>query len=251
MEGRPHDRHRVRLAGKRNWLRDYEEKRREYLALGVAEYWVIDRFRRTMTVYRNPPRVPAEQVVAENEVYRTDLLPGFELPLAQILAVADDWKTRKEAEVSPGCFNRPVSDLRRRRPPMSAVAATPMTTQASSVPYPPDVRRGPRMAKTARRGRNPVHAGRSPRAATRSPVPAAMPRTAIAIIPPCNVIRGRGMSNPLDLVQPHAGGRAPRSPGGRCPSRACRGGCGRSYGRGGGPSGTGRRPGARSRGRRN
>src|SRR5262249_19037908 len=42
--------------GKRDWLRDYDEKRREYQALAVAEYWVIDRFRRTMTVYRNPPR---------------------------------------------------------------------------------------------------------------------------------------------------------------------------------------------------
>jgi len=81
---------------KRDWIRDYEQKRREYLALGVAEYWIIDHFRRTMTVYRNPPRVPAEQVVAENEVYRTDLLPGFELPLAQLLTVADDWKKRKK-----------------------------------------------------------------------------------------------------------------------------------------------------------
>ena len=77
---------------RRDLLRDYEEKRREYLALGVAEYWIIDRFRRTMTVYHNPPRVPAEQVVAENEVYHTDLLPGFELPLARLLAVADQWR---------------------------------------------------------------------------------------------------------------------------------------------------------------
>jgi Uma2 family endonuclease len=83
--------------GKRSWLRDYEEKRKEYLALGVAEYWVIDRFRRTMTVYRNPPRAPTEQVVAENEVYRTDLLPGLELPLARLLAVADKWpKTQRK-----------------------------------------------------------------------------------------------------------------------------------------------------------
>ena len=70
-------------SGKRSWLRDYEERRKEYRALGVAEYWVIDRFRRTMTVYRNPPREPAEQIVAEHEIYRTDLLPGFELPLAR------------------------------------------------------------------------------------------------------------------------------------------------------------------------
>jgi Uma2 family endonuclease len=81
--------------GKRDWLRDYEEKRREYLALGVAEYWIIDRFRRTMTVYRNPPRGPAEQVVAEGEIYQTDLLPGFELLLARLLALADDWRKRK------------------------------------------------------------------------------------------------------------------------------------------------------------
>ena len=84
------------LPGKRNWLRDYEEKRREYLALGVVDYWVIDRFRRTMTVYRNPPRAPAEQVVAENEVYRTDLLPGFELPLARLLTVADKWPRKRK-----------------------------------------------------------------------------------------------------------------------------------------------------------
>jgi Uma2 family endonuclease len=81
--------------GKRDWLRDYEEKRREYLALGVAEYWIIDRFRRTMTVYRNPPHAPAEQVIAEGGVYRTDLLPGFELPLARLLTVADQWRKKR------------------------------------------------------------------------------------------------------------------------------------------------------------
>jgi hypothetical protein len=43
-----------------------------------------------------PPHEPAERVVAENEIDRTDLLPGFELPLAQILAVADDWRRRKK-----------------------------------------------------------------------------------------------------------------------------------------------------------
>jgi Uma2 family endonuclease len=80
---------------KRDWLRDYEEKRREYLAIGVAEYWVIDRFRRMLTVYRNPPRAPAEQVVAEGGVYRTDLLPGFELPLAGLLSLADEWPKEK------------------------------------------------------------------------------------------------------------------------------------------------------------
>jgi Uma2 family endonuclease len=78
--------------GKRNQQRDYEEKRKDYLAAGVLEYWLIDRFRRIMTVYRNRPGQPAEQVVQEAETYRTDLLPGFELPLARLLAVADEWR---------------------------------------------------------------------------------------------------------------------------------------------------------------
>ncbi len=80
---------------KRDRQRDYEEKRREYLALGVKEYWMIDRFRRVMVVYRSQPGQPAEQVVAETDTYRTDLLPGFELPLARLLAVADQWQRRK------------------------------------------------------------------------------------------------------------------------------------------------------------
>jgi Uma2 family endonuclease len=75
--------------------RDYEEKRREYLAVGVAEYWVIDRFLRVMTVYRRPPSQPEEQVIPPDGIYRTPLLPGFELPLARILATADQWQRRK------------------------------------------------------------------------------------------------------------------------------------------------------------
>ncbi len=80
-------------AGKRNRRRDYIEKRDEYLAAGVKEYWVIDRFRRQMTVYRLKA---AELVIAENEVYHTALLPGFELPLAHILAIADRWQKKKK-----------------------------------------------------------------------------------------------------------------------------------------------------------
>lgn len=76
---------------RRDRRRDYDEKRREYLALGVVEYWVIDRFERTMTVFR---REAAPLVVREGETYRTDLLPGFELPLAQLLERADRWRDR-------------------------------------------------------------------------------------------------------------------------------------------------------------
>jgi len=75
----------------RDRVRDYEEKRRQYLAVGVQEYWIIDRFRRIMTVFRGRPGEPAEQIIKENEVYRTTLLTGFEHPLARLLKVADDW----------------------------------------------------------------------------------------------------------------------------------------------------------------
>ena len=83
----------------RDRVRDYEEKRREYRAVGVREYWIIDRFQRIMTVFRGQPGPgePAEQVVKENEVYRTPLLVGFELPLAQLLKVADDWSAPAKA----------------------------------------------------------------------------------------------------------------------------------------------------------
>jgi Uma2 family endonuclease len=79
-------------AGRRSWQRDYVEKRDEYLPLGVVEFWVINRFNRRMTVFRKrgPDKV-AEQVISEQEIYRCDLLPGFELAIASLLAVADRW----------------------------------------------------------------------------------------------------------------------------------------------------------------
>jgi Uma2 family endonuclease len=76
---------------RRDRNRDYVLKRDEYLGLGVAEYWVIDRFDRTLTVFRADPNGPAVQQIGEREIYRPALLPGFELPLARLLAVADDW----------------------------------------------------------------------------------------------------------------------------------------------------------------
>lgn len=82
--------------GKKAWRRDYEQKRDEYLERGCKEYWVIDRFRRTMTVYFQPPAEPKERVVAESEIYTTPLLPGFELPLARLLKLADQYSDEGE-----------------------------------------------------------------------------------------------------------------------------------------------------------
>jgi Uma2 family endonuclease len=76
-------------AGKRNRHRDDIDKRREYMSVGIYEYWSIDRFQRTMTVVHNRPDALQEQVITESTSYRTSLLPGFELPLAQLLLAAD------------------------------------------------------------------------------------------------------------------------------------------------------------------
>lgn len=78
--------------GKRNLQRDYEEKRDEYLKIGVKEYWIIDRFERKLTVYTKQGKRSRKQTIKEKQVYTTPLLPGFELQLARLLAVADEWE---------------------------------------------------------------------------------------------------------------------------------------------------------------
>jgi Uma2 family endonuclease len=77
--------------GKRDRVRDYQEKRIEYLSIRVEEYWIIDRFRREMTVHIRHGNRYVKRVVKENQVYTTKLLPGFELPLARLLSLADRW----------------------------------------------------------------------------------------------------------------------------------------------------------------
>ena len=71
--------------------RDYQQKRIEYRDAGVQEYWIIDRFRRTMTVYRWRGRRWIKQTVREQETYPTPLLQNFELPLAKLLAISDKY----------------------------------------------------------------------------------------------------------------------------------------------------------------
>lgn len=76
--------------GKANRKRDYETKRAEYKKAGVKQYWIFDHFQRTMTVIIFGKRDEV-RVLKENDVYRTSLLPGFELPLARLFALADRW----------------------------------------------------------------------------------------------------------------------------------------------------------------
>ena len=88
---------------RRDILRDYETKRDEYRRLGVRDYWVIDRFRRVMVVYRfrMDSDSTEEIVVRESAIYQTDVLPGFELPLSRLLGVADRYP-KKNRNRRPG-----------------------------------------------------------------------------------------------------------------------------------------------------
>jgi Uma2 family endonuclease len=82
-------------ASRRDHRRDYEEKLQEYLTAGVLEYWIIDRFRRIMTVNRKGTDGVITQVIQESGSYQTELLPGFVLPLARLLAKADQWPRKR------------------------------------------------------------------------------------------------------------------------------------------------------------
>jgi Uma2 family endonuclease len=82
-------------AGKVNQDRDYIAKRAEYRGIGVREYWVVDRFRRTLTVFIFSGESDQERVIPENQSYKTPLLPGFELPLGQLLTLADRWAKKR------------------------------------------------------------------------------------------------------------------------------------------------------------
>jgi Uma2 family endonuclease len=84
--------------GKRNRERDYKTKRKEYRAIRVKEYWIIDRFERTLTVFSTVAGKPPKRVIRETQTYKTDLLPGFELVLARLLALADRWPEPDESE---------------------------------------------------------------------------------------------------------------------------------------------------------
>jgi Uma2 family endonuclease len=82
-------------AGKVNQERDYVVKRAEYREIGVRQYWVIDRFRRTLTVYDFGGEQDEERVIPKGKTYESPLLPGFVLDLKRLLALADRWAKKK------------------------------------------------------------------------------------------------------------------------------------------------------------
>jgi Uma2 family endonuclease len=84
--------------GKVNQERDYVAKRAEYRAVGVRQYWVIDRFKRTLTVFIFGGEKDEERLIPEGKTYETPVLPGFVLDVKKLLAFADRWAKKKSED---------------------------------------------------------------------------------------------------------------------------------------------------------
>lgn len=76
-------------AGKRSRRRDYVEKKREYRRAGLKEYWIIDRFARTLTVVSYRSGKPVQKTFHEKDKCCSALQPGFEIRLKELLDRAD------------------------------------------------------------------------------------------------------------------------------------------------------------------
>lgn len=68
--------------------RDYIHKRDEYHTIGVKEYVIVDRFKRSVLVLSWQPDEYAEHTLTEHDFYSTPLLPDLVIPLSEAFAQA-------------------------------------------------------------------------------------------------------------------------------------------------------------------
>jgi Uma2 family endonuclease len=80
---------------RRDRQRDYVDKRSEYAEAGIRQYWIFDRFQRTLTIVDYGKKRQRMQVISEAHTYESPHLPGFIVPVARILKAADSWAKRK------------------------------------------------------------------------------------------------------------------------------------------------------------
>ncbi len=68
--------------------RDYQSKRQEYLAFGIRAYWIVDLYKREVTILvRREGGEPAtwdEHVIGGDAVIASDVLPGFVTTAAEL-----------------------------------------------------------------------------------------------------------------------------------------------------------------------
>jgi Uma2 family endonuclease len=70
--------------------RDYEEKRAEYQRIGVEEYVIVDQVEHRLLVLRLQDGQYVEKELGSNDTYRTDLLPGLEIPLEEAIGEEEE-----------------------------------------------------------------------------------------------------------------------------------------------------------------
>jgi Uma2 family endonuclease len=68
--------------------RDYDEKPPEYLDFGVLEYWIFDQAKQQVLDKRRSGARWADRPLGPADVIKTNLLPGFELRIADVFEAA-------------------------------------------------------------------------------------------------------------------------------------------------------------------
>lgn len=68
--------------------RDYQEKREEYLAFGVKEYWIVDPGKRSILVLRRNRGRWVEQRFGPSGTIESPLLPGFQFGCGSVFEAA-------------------------------------------------------------------------------------------------------------------------------------------------------------------
>lgn len=79
----------IEVVSKSSEDRDYVEKREEYYARGIQEYWIVDPQRHRLLVLKRTKRGWTEHFL-QSGTYQTKLLPGFVLDLARVFAAGEE-----------------------------------------------------------------------------------------------------------------------------------------------------------------
>jgi Uma2 family endonuclease len=78
----------IEVVSRGSELRDYQEKREEYRAVGVREYWILDADKQQMLVLQRIGKRWRERIVRPPEIYQTRLLPGLQFACEQVFQAA-------------------------------------------------------------------------------------------------------------------------------------------------------------------
>jgi Uma2 family endonuclease len=67
--------------------RDYQEKRDDYWAAGILEYWIADRASGTFTIFKRSDHKWDEQTFSVTDAFESACLPNLRVPVGRILGL--------------------------------------------------------------------------------------------------------------------------------------------------------------------